>query len=56
MAHEWLNLAAAQGGTTRDTGVKVRDAVAAKMTPEQIFEAQRLAREWMAAFEKRKKK
>ncbi len=56
MAHKWLNLAAAQGGRTRDTAVKVRDAVAAKMTPEQIVEAQRLAREWMAAFEKRKKK
>ena len=56
MAHKWLNLAAAQGGRTRDTAVKVRDAVAAKMTPEQNFEAQRLAREWLAAFEKRKKK
>ena len=49
-------LAAAQGGTTRDTAVKSRDAVAAKMSPEQIAEAQRVAREWMAAFEKRKKK
>ena len=56
MAHKWLNLAAAQGGTTRDTVVKSRDAVAAKMSPEQIAEAQRVAREWMAAFEKRKKK
>ncbi len=56
MAHKWLNLAAAQGGTTRDTAVKSRDAVAAKMSPEQIAEAQRVAREWMAAFEKRKKK
>ena len=39
-----------------DTTVKMRDHVASKMTPEQIAEAQRLAREWMAAFEKRKKK
>ena len=56
LAHKWLNLAAAQGGTTRDTAVKIRDLVASKMTPEQIAEAWRLTREWMAAFEKRKQK
>jgi len=38
-----------------DTAVKVRDIVASEMTPAQFAEAQRLAREWMAAFEKRKK-
>ena len=37
------------------TAVKVRDIVASEMTPAQIAEAQRLAREWMAALEKRKK-
>ena len=30
-----------------------RDALAKRMTPAQIAEAQRLAREWQAAFEKR---
>ena len=55
LAHKWLNLAAAQGGTQRDIAVKGRDLVDSEMTPEQIAEAQRLAREWMAAFEKRKK-
>lgn len=42
-AHMWFNLAGARG----DTGARVaRDAVAAKMTPAQIAEAQRLAREF----------
>ena len=43
-AHMWYNLAAAQGD---ENGRKYRDDVAAIMTPEQIAEAQRLAREWM---------
>ena len=42
-AHMWLNLAAAQGYTA---AVKLRDRVASKMTPNQIAEAQRRAREW----------
>ena len=46
LAHKWLNLAAAQGGTISDIAVKMRDHVASKMTPEQIAEAWRLAREW----------
>ena len=41
----WLNLSAAQG--YEDAG-KIRDALARQeMTPEQIAEAQRLAREWL---------
>ena len=43
LAHMWLNLAAAQGD---DDAKKARDLLASKMTPEQIAEAQRLAREW----------
>jgi TPR repeat protein len=43
-AHRWLNLAAARGAKGL---VEIRDMVAAKMTPAQIVEAQRLAREWM---------
>jgi hypothetical protein len=38
----WLNLAGVQLG---DVG-KLRDELTAKMTPEQVAEAQRLAREW----------
>ncbi len=42
-AHMWYNLAAAQGD--KDTR-KFLDWIAEKMTPTQIAEAQRLAREW----------
>ncbi len=42
-AHLWLNLAASQG---LSDAKKLRDTVAAIMTPSQIAEAQRLAREW----------
>ncbi len=47
-AHMWYNLAASRfpPGTDRAKAVKNRDIVAAKMTPAQIAEAQRLAREW----------
>jgi uncharacterized protein len=47
-AHMWFNIAAAgaSDASVRDQSVKYRDLVAAKMTPEQIAEAQRLAREW----------
>lgn len=46
-AHMWLNPAAAQSsGANRERLVKGRDAVAERMTPDQIPEAQRLAREW----------
>ena len=42
-AYMWLNLAAMQG---RDGAATFRDLVARLMTPAQIAEAQRLAREW----------
>jgi hypothetical protein len=42
-AHMWLNLAAAQGDLKSQ---QAREKVAEKMTPSQIAEAQRLAREW----------
>ena len=47
-AHMWYNLANSRSlpGGIRDMTVKNRDIVAAKMTPVQIDEAQRLAREW----------
>jgi TPR repeat protein len=49
-AHKWLNLAAsrfpASEKENRDKAVKYRDLATAKMTPAQIAEAQKLAREW----------
>jgi TPR repeat protein len=49
-AHMWFNLAAAHfppsDNTDRNTAARDRDLVTAKMTPQQIAEAQRLAREW----------
>jgi TPR repeat protein len=43
IAYMWFNLAAARGD--KDS-VQYRDVAAAKTTPAQIAEAQRLAREW----------
>jgi len=47
-AHMWFNLAAANlpEKAGRDKAVSNRDRVAAKMTPAQITQAQKLAREW----------
>ena len=47
-AHMWYNLAAsdAQDAAMSDTASQQRDLVAATMTPAQIAEAQRMAREW----------
>jgi TPR repeat protein len=45
-AHMWANLAAAQGN---EDARGARDVIAFMMTPSQIEEAQRLAREWLAA-------
>jgi len=42
-AHMWYNLSAAQGETR---SAEARDALAQRMTPAQIAEAQQLAREW----------
>jgi TPR repeat protein len=49
-AHMWFNLAAARfpasAARSRSDAVKNREVVAGKMTPEQLAEAQKLAREW----------
>ncbi len=47
-AHMWLNLAASRfpPGEGRYLAVKYRDIVAEKMSPAQISEARKLAREW----------
>jgi TPR repeat protein len=44
-AHMWLNLAAVTGDAF---AVKNRDIIAARMTPQQIAEAQKLARDCQA--------
>ena len=53
-AHMWFNLAAAGGDAAVDNAAdsKVRDILAKKMTPDQLAEAQRMAREWVAAHSK----
>ncbi len=45
---KWLTVAAARGTDSyaRTNAAKGRDAMSAKMTPAQIAEAERLAREW----------
>jgi hypothetical protein len=49
-AHMWHNLAASRmTGDRRDSSVRNRDIIAAKMTAERVAEAQRRAREWDAA-------
>ena len=49
-AHKWFALAAsrssASGKVLRDLAVEHRDRADAMMTPDQIAEAQKLAREW----------
>ena len=40
-AHKWFNLSAIHG-----IGVRNRDIAEKKMTPAQVAEAQKLAREW----------
>ena len=49
-AYMWLNLAASRlSGAGREESVAVRDRAAQLMTPADLSEAQRLAREWHAA-------
>jgi TPR repeat protein len=45
VAHKWFNLAAMRGSTA---ALARRKELALEMTPAQIAEAQRLAREWLA--------
>ena len=53
-AHKWRNLAASRvTGDVQRRFVVSRNALESAMTPEQLAEAQRLAKEWQAAFEKR---
>jgi TPR repeat protein len=57
-AHRWTNIAAAllPAGRVREASISNRNAAAAQMSPEQILKAQRLARDWLAAFEKQRRR
>lgn len=46
LAHMWFNLSAGQGTAG---AAEYRDTAASRMTPDQIAEAQRLARDWKPA-------
>jgi len=50
LAHKWLNLSVSMKSNA--DVVRARDLLASKMTPAQIGEAQRLAREWKPKKEK----
>ena len=52
-AHKWYSLAVANvtDDKERETFLKNRDMLAAKMTPAQIAEARKLAREWQPKVE-----
>ena len=53
-SYKWLNLSASRiTGDTQKEYAQLRDTLAQQMTGTQLAEAQRLAREWQAAFEKR---
>jgi hypothetical protein len=45
-AHMWFNLASSSSGPPLAYSTEHRHSVAKKMTPAQIAEAQKLAREW----------
>jgi TPR repeat protein len=46
LAHMWFNLSAAKG---EQNAIVLRELVSKHMTPEQIAEAQKLARDWKPA-------
>jgi len=52
-AHMWFHILASRlPGAERRGYAKARDDLAARMTPEQVAEAERLAREWVEQYEK----
>ena len=56
-AHKWWNLAASRSsGDSHADYAKARDRLARQMTPHQVGEAQKRAREWAEAFEARRNK
>jgi TPR repeat protein len=57
-AHRWANISAAllPAGRFREAAIANRNAAAVQMTSPPIMKAQRLARDWLAAFDKRQKR
>jgi len=56
LAYMWLHLGVSRSsGSLPDIEAKMRDDISSKLTPKQRADAQRIIREWQAAFEKRKK-
>ena len=52
-AYMWLDLAASQSGTGQELYVRARDALATKMSPEQIADGQQRAKVWQQTFERK---
>ncbi len=56
LAYMWSSLAEQRAsGTLRHDAMRLQTYAAAALAPEQLADAQRRAREWQAAFEKRKR-
>jgi TPR repeat protein len=55
-AHMWFNLSGSRAtGNLRERAAAGRDTIARRMTPAQLAEARRMAREWQEAFERRQR-
>jgi len=55
LAYMWFNLAASRlSGDDQEQYAESRDTTSELLTPQQRADGQRMAREWQAAFEKRK--
>jgi TPR repeat protein len=54
LAYQWYGIAALQAGDNwlQPIAASNRDAIAARMTPEEIFEAQQRVTEWRAQYDK----
>jgi TPR repeat protein len=54
LAYQWYGIAALQSGASwlQPIAASNRDALAARMTPEEIFKAQQLITEWRAKYGK----
>jgi hypothetical protein len=49
-AHKWFNIA---GGAVDEEGMDLREAVEEEMSPAEISEAMRLAKDWVTAYHRR---
>ena len=49
-AHKWFNIA---GGAVNEEGLDLREVVEEQMTPVEIMEAMRLAKDWITAYHRR---